>query len=70
MSRLPLLDQEQEKKSAESPLASTVVGELTDILEKSERQAPAADHGVPHWYYTAPMPGVRCYGFPPRSSPV
>ena len=69
MSRFNLLDNIVEEEPVEPELASTVVGELTDILEKAEQPEPATDPDGAYWYYSVPLAGVRYYGMPQRSSP-
>ena len=69
MSRLSLLDKIIEDETVETELASTVVGELTDILDQAERPEPAKDLDLDYWYYSVPLAGVRYYSFPQRSSP-
>ena len=65
MSQLRLLDKTVEEDKVEAELASTVVSELTDILEHAERPATDGDY----WHYSIPLAGVRYYGFPELSSP-
>ena len=69
MSRLRLLDKSAEEETVEPQLASTVVEELTDVLEKADRPGPTTGPEGVYWHYSVPMAGVRYYGFPePRST--
>ena len=63
MAPLHLLDKVLEGNTVEPELAPAVVGELTDILEKSGPSAPTDDPETAHWYYSVPMAGARYYGF-------
>ena len=70
MSRLRLMDKVLEAETVERKLASTVVEELTEILENADGPDPAMDlepDGA-YWHYSVPMAGVRYYGFPQRPS--
>ena len=69
MSQLRLLDNPVEEENVEAELASTVVGELTDILEQAERARAATGPDEAYWHYSVPLAGVRYYGFPERPSP-
>ena len=68
MSQLHLLGKKVAKETVEPELASTVVDQLTDILDKTERSKPATDPDGAYWHYSVPMAGVRYYGFPEQHS--
>ena len=68
MSRSILVGKIVEDETVGSELASTVVAELTDILDQAERPEPSKDLEIDYWYYSVPLAGVRYYGFPEHSS--
>ena len=59
MAPLHLIDKVSEGTTVEPQLAPELVGELTDILERSE----STDSDRSYWYYSVPAAGARYYGF-------
>ena len=69
MAPLNVLEKLAEGEIVEEGLAATVLGELPDILGKTDPPKPAKDLDREYWYYSVPAAGGRYYGSVGQPSP-